>query len=892
MNDNSALIELLNRCIVLIDADDQIGTGFFVAPGTILTCAHVIENAVPTGNPIHVIYGGTKYEVRAVRTEEVFSDDNEDLALLHIKLKGHPCVLLSADNFSVTSSLHSYGFSITQEGQKIVGEEIKTILEGRRDELQPDLTLEQVYIKFKDGQIKPGNSGAPLLDMDAWTVTGVVNRTRGKETALGGFAIPMKTVFSLYPRLQKLNEKYHKSEPVWMQLAQGIKARKPSNPISAELINEPRKSAPAENFVERDVLLKRIEQLLEKETARVNVNGMAGIGKTTLAREIVDRRLRERQGTVLWVDVGSAVPEEVIEEIAEDAYKNPKLLGDARDFESEKEMLRKFWEGELENEKDELKKDRINLVVLDNVVEGSIWLALSDAFPKKLPVLITSRTRFAARDFVDVGQLSPDQALYMLGKTVGDKDFSKDKDAAFLCQLFGYHPLALEILGANMKEACLNPKKQRERLEKDPTRLESELHEDRLWVLLENSVAELNDIERAVFETFGEFLVNGLSLNLLTTYLRKPSEDVQEALDRLGKRNLVKNRHDTDFYYLHDVIFHYAKSLAKPIERNKSRLVSVALSYLKKYRREYDLIKVDLANLLAIAKISKGVKLVQIMSYLTIGNFPLQEGKSFADQRGYSLGLIEQLDRAVETARDMGDELKFTTHYLLGKRGNAAFRRGEYELAVDAFIRALSFSPNEERKIMLGAALARSLAFCGRLNESQTQFEISGRLANELNDDWLQGFVLEQESHAAGHLRDFGRALHVAERQLTLAESVSDKTNSVEYEPLCYALLNLGTAKLDLAKEGQGRTDGVLNLYTRAKNIAEERRDNRVLALAHESLGQYFHQVEDRLQAQTNFDKALKLWHEIGMTQEEKILKTIMQELNYQILPLKEDSDE
>ena len=264
MNGNSALIDLLNRCIVLVDADDQIGTGFFVAPGTILTCAHVIESAVATRGPIRVIYAGTKYKVRAVKPEEIFSDDNEDLALLHIKLKEHPCVLLSMDNFSVTSNLHSYGFSLSQDNQKIVGEEIKTILEGRRDELQPDLTLEQIYIKFKEGQIKPGNSGAPLLDMDAWAVTGVVNRTRGKDSDLGGFAIPMKTVFSLYPRLQKLNEKYHKSEPAWLQLAQGIKARKPSNPISAELITEPKPSARAENFVERDILLSEAEKLLEK----------------------------------------------------------------------------------------------------------------------------------------------------------------------------------------------------------------------------------------------------------------------------------------------------------------------------------------------------------------------------------------------------------------------------------------------------------------------------------------------------------------------------------------------------------------------------------------------------------------------------------------------------
>ena len=68
----------------------------------------------------------------------------------------------------------------------------------------------------------------------------------------------------------------------------------------------------------------------------------------------------------------------------------------------------------------------------------------------------------------------------------------------------------------------MSPKKQRERLEKDPIKLKSELHEDRLWVLLQESIKGLNDLGRLVLLAFGEFPVNGLTLSLLKIYLRKP----------------------------------------------------------------------------------------------------------------------------------------------------------------------------------------------------------------------------------------------------------------------------------------------------------------------------------------------------------------------------------
>jgi tetratricopeptide (TPR) repeat protein len=254
--------------------------------------------------------------------------------------------------------------------------------------------------------------------------------------------------------------------------------------------------------------------------------------------------------------------------------------------------------------------------------------------------------------------------------------------------------------------------------------------------------------------------------------------------------------------------------------------------------------------------------------------------------------LIAQLDRAIEAAYRLGDELKPTAHYLLGKRGNAAFRRGDYELAAAKYEQELWLSPNEERKGMMSSILARTLAFCGRIGESRRYFEEAHCIAERLRDDNLLGFVLEQESWAAGYLKDYATALRVAERQLALAEALYERSGSREYEPLAFALLNFGSAKLELAKQGRDTIHGVFDTYKQARSLAEKHADGRLHALALKSLGEYHHYVEEKALAQSNFDRALEIWRSLEMTRCEQELKMLMLELGYSFLHPEEERNE
>ena len=89
---DNRLYELLRQCTlrIAVAGKGHQGTGFFVAPGLILTCAHVVRDARP--GAIDVFWNGQSYPVRLKAYQP--APDGPDLALLAIDLQEHPCVWL------------------------------------------------------------------------------------------------------------------------------------------------------------------------------------------------------------------------------------------------------------------------------------------------------------------------------------------------------------------------------------------------------------------------------------------------------------------------------------------------------------------------------------------------------------------------------------------------------------------------------------------------------------------------------------------------------------------------------------------------------------------------------------------------------------------------------
>ena len=68
--------------------------------------------------------------------------------------------------------------------------------------------------KFKGGQVRPGLSGSPVLDLRAGAVAGITDATRDERTDLGGFAVPVTELAAL-PGVIEANKEFHRTDTRW-----------------------------------------------------------------------------------------------------------------------------------------------------------------------------------------------------------------------------------------------------------------------------------------------------------------------------------------------------------------------------------------------------------------------------------------------------------------------------------------------------------------------------------------------------------------------------------------------------------------------------------------------------------------------------------------------------
>jgi uncharacterized protein YjbI with pentapeptide repeats len=176
----------LHTCTVKLSIDNTQGTGFFVAAGLILTCHHVVKNA--GDRPIKVRWQNQE-DFALAKVLQSFPDP-VDLALLQFEMvEALACVELDGA-IAAFDDLFAYGYpDIDPNGAGVV---------LRCDGLNGDVPPK---IKFSDGRVRSGLSGAPLLNPATGKVCGVVKYTEDRSLPLGGGGIPIKTVLEYFPVL-------------------------------------------------------------------------------------------------------------------------------------------------------------------------------------------------------------------------------------------------------------------------------------------------------------------------------------------------------------------------------------------------------------------------------------------------------------------------------------------------------------------------------------------------------------------------------------------------------------------------------------------------------------------------------------------------------------------
>lgn len=314
MDSSDQLISLLERCTVRLSTPSTSGTGFFVAPGLILTCAHVIEDSQGNQTSVTVGWGDQTYYAKILRVLPSYPD----LALLKLENtpSAHPCVLLH-EAVQDDDKLRSYGYSEKYSH----GDPASFVFEGMTG--GPEKLL-----KFKEGEAVFGFSGAPLLNRRTGCVCGVLSITRGQNTLMGGRGIPTSVVLEQLTELVSLQKEFHSKDRQWYDLLPESEVKQfswrelgsiCSKITENRMLSTVQDKYSGELYLQRDHAHQAFMDFLKDPTKRGFVLiGGSGVGKTNFLLAAREELQAREDVCMLMYDAGSPMEHTLMETINED----------------------------------------------------------------------------------------------------------------------------------------------------------------------------------------------------------------------------------------------------------------------------------------------------------------------------------------------------------------------------------------------------------------------------------------------------------------------------------------------------------------------------------------------------------------------------------------------
>ncbi len=459
----NALEDLLYESTVRLTTHNKLGTGFFVAPRQILTCAHIVTGVEIDGSGLTVEYDGRKLDVTFVVLP--INPEYPDLALVTVKETEHPCVELATDDEPKTGDdLYAYGYPPDQRN----GESVTVEYEGRA---RPYQDSNKWLLKFKDGYIGGGHSGSPLLNLKTGTVCGVVKSSNTNAWGFVAAGVPTQAVWTAFPELKTLHDDFHRLDARWansrIQASQNQQADKKTEDPLACLARMPLDTIPAvvslpagsrmlfkrnRYFSGRKQNLLNIAQAMypsatDGDGIAVVLTGMSGVGKTQLAVEFAHRYGQYFTGGVSWISFAdpALIPAEIIE-CGERMFENPYDGKNSSDPEAQKRLKQKTvteWESSVPR-----------LLVFDNADTEDASLLIDRWRPKtgEARILVTSQQEtwdpLLGLHVVPLRLFSRPESVTLLRKLQPDL---AQGDAAAVAKAVDDLPLALHLAGSYLQ---------------------------------------------------------------------------------------------------------------------------------------------------------------------------------------------------------------------------------------------------------------------------------------------------------------------------------------------------------------------------------------------------------------------------------------------------------
>ena len=522
------LYELFHDCTVRLKTPSDRGTGFFVAPRRLLTCYHIVKETEAENIEVH--WRDRSYVVTRVETPQ--DPETFDLALLHVEIEAHPCVLLDREVLPF-DRLYAYGYPTMGNNFALC------LCEG----------ADETILSVTSDAVRPGLSGAPLLNKRTKKVCGIVKselkvRLHGSTLrGFGGNAIPAIAIFENWLDLEGENHQQHPENSPWRQFVPTVS---PPN-------NLPSSYAPT--CVGRSQDLQALhEQLQQGDRGAIStVTGMGGIGKTELALQYARRYGREYYpGGVCWL---GARDENVGLGIVNYGRSLLELKSpDDLPLENRVEYCWRNWGGEGDV-----------LAILDDVVD---FREIARFLPRNNPrfkIVLTTRLQGLAETFahLDLQVLAEEEALALLESFIGTKRLEREKEEAKgLCEWLGYLPLGLELVGQYLKQKEeLSLAQMRERLENKRLQQRSLIKPTRqttaqkgVKAAFELSWQELNEEAREVACLLSLFAVTPIPWKTVRECFDWDEEDLEDIRDDVLVQLSLLQKVEASRYQLHSLL--------------------------------------------------------------------------------------------------------------------------------------------------------------------------------------------------------------------------------------------------------------------------------------------------------------------------------------------------
>ena len=208
-----ALGDVLRRCVVRVSlrstagAELGHGTAFFVGPGRVLTCQHVVAPVATEGEIVLVTWDNRELTASVLTPA---AETWADLALLDVADGQHePCVVLDDEPVARDRNLLAAGFP---EQTKVDFQQPGIFADGY------DRQGDHPLLRVKLGQLERGMSGGPTVNLDSGLVCGVTRTTKNKDYPAGGFVIPVSTVLDALPDTRRFHDRPGPNAQAWVDV--------------------------------------------------------------------------------------------------------------------------------------------------------------------------------------------------------------------------------------------------------------------------------------------------------------------------------------------------------------------------------------------------------------------------------------------------------------------------------------------------------------------------------------------------------------------------------------------------------------------------------------------------------------------------------------------------